>query len=318
MALVSWADVKEIDIADAKKHCAFDVRREDMFSDENNLQSKFKMVSVKTEDDSEFVRLGEVNQNRPFIPYPEAVDWVNEQLSTVATTTGTDYKLFREGIEEKTRALFHQYIFNNEISSPDGHSIAPMVILRASYQGWRPAMELHLGTYRFICSNGAIMGAGGMESIRVNCHNWTDLGKAGIADRFMNALNNLQDISTMYASLDKISLSEKYKEIFSAKSFPISLRKKVLGVLEKDGKVEITKESDRKKEPLLKSVLLDEADLKIENIVASVRVADDTSLWDVYNTFTNNVTMNSTHSAKFITDSQRVNNIFSKIVLSAA
>jgi ribosomal protein S19E (S16A) len=310
MALVSWADVKELDIAEAKKACAFDVRREDMFSDENNLQSKFKMVSVKPPEDAEFIRLGEVNENRPFILYPEAVDWVNEQLSGA----GSDYKLFRAEIERKTKALFHQYIFNGEIESPDGHNIAPMVILRASYQGWRPAMEIHLGTYRFICSNGAIMGAGGLESIRVNCHNWTELGKAGIADRFRNALDNLQDISKMYANLDKVQLSEKFKEVFSAKAFSIALRKKVLAALEKDGKVEITKESDRKKEPPLKAVLLDEADLKIENIVSAVQIAEDIPLWDVYNTFTNTVTMNSNHSAKFITDSQRVNRVFSKIV----
>jgi hypothetical protein len=311
MALVSWADVKELDIAEAKKACSFEVRREDMFSDENNLQSKFKMVAVKPPEENEFIRLGEVNQNRPFIRYPEAVDWVNEQLSGV----GSDYKLFHAEIEQKTRALFHQYIFNNDIAAPDGHHIAPMVILRASYQGWRPAMELHLGTYRYICSNGAIMGAGGLESIRVNCHNWTELGKVGIADKFRSALDNLQDISTMYANLDKVHFSERFKEVFSAKQFSIALRKKVLAALEKEGKVEITKESDRKKEPPLKAVLLDEGDLKIENIVASVQVAEDIPLWDVYNVFTNTVTMNSNHSAKFITDSQRVNRVFQKVVV---
>ena len=310
MAVVSWADVKELDIAEAKKACSFEVRREDMFSDENNLQSKFKMVSVKMPDADEFIRLGEVNQNRPFIPYPEAVDWVNAQLSNV----GSDYKLFRAGIEEKTKALFHQYIFKNEITSPDGHSIAPMVILRASYQGWRPAMELHFGTYRYVCDNGATVGAGGLESIRVNCHNWTDFGKFGIADQFVRALDNLQDISTMYANLDKVHLSERYKDLFSSKAFSIALRKKVLAALERDGKIAITKESDRKKEPPLKAVLLDEADLKIENIVASVQVADDIPLWDVYNTFTNTVSMTSNHSAKFITDSQRVNRVFQKLV----
>jgi hypothetical protein len=302
--------VKELDISEAKKACSFEVKREDMFSEENNLQSKFKMVSVKMPDENEFIRLGEVNQNRPFIPYPEAVDWVNEQLQNV----GQDYKLFRATVEEKTKALFHQYIFKNEITSPDGHSIAPMVVLRASYRGWRPALELWLGTYRFVCSNGAIMGAGGMESIRVNSHNWTDLGKAGIADRFINALDNLQDISAMYSNLDKVNLSDKYKELFSSKAFSIAIRKKVLAALEQEGKVEITKESDRKNEPPLKSVLLDEADLKIENIVASVQIAEDVPLWDVYNVFTNTVTTNSNHSAKFITDSQRVNRVFCKMI----
>jgi len=310
MAVVSWADVKEVGIAEARKACSFEVRREDMFSDENNLQSKFKMVSVKMPDEDEFIRLGEVNENRPFIPYPEAVDWVNEQLTNV----GSDYKLFRAAIEQKTKALFHQYIFKNEIASPDGHSIAPMVILRASYQGWRPAMELHFGSYRYVCDNGAIMGAGGLESIRVNCHNWTNFGKFGIADRFVHALDNLNDISTMYANLDKVSLSERYKDLFSSKSFSIALRKKVLAPLEQEGKIAITKESDRKKETPLKAVLLDEADLKIENIVASVQVAEDIPLWDVYNTFTNTVSTTSGHSAKFITDSQRVNKVFRKLV----
>jgi hypothetical protein len=302
--------VKELDIQEARKACAFEVRREDMFSDENNLQSKFKMVSVKMLDEDEFVRLGEVNQNRPFIPYPEAMDWVNDQLTSV----GSDYKLFRAGIEQKTKALFQQYLFKNEITSPDGHNIAPLVILRASYQGWRPAMELHFGTYRFVCDNGAVVGAGGMDSIRVNCHNWTDLGKAGIADRLIRALDGLQGISDMYANLDKVLLSEKYKDLFSSKAFSIALRKKVLAALERDGKVAITKECERKKEPPLKSVLLDEADLKIENIVASVQVSEDVPMWDIYNTFTDTISHTSNHSAKFITDSQRLNRVFQKMV----
>jgi len=310
MGVVTWADVKELDIAEAKKACSFEVRREDMFSDENNLQSKYKMVSVKMPDDEEFVRLGEVSPNRPFIPYPDAVDWVNEQLSGA----GSDYKLFRSMIEEKTKALYQQYIFKNEIVSPDGHSIAPLVILRASYQGWRPPMEIHLGSYRFVCDNGAIMGAGGMESIRVNCHNWTELGKQGIADRLSHALDSLQDIADMYSNLDKVQLSERFKELFSAKPFSIALRKKVLASLEKEGKVEILKESDKKKDPPLKSTLLDETDLKIENIVSAIQVVEDVPLWDVYNVFTNTVTSNSTQSAKFITDSQRIQKVFSRLV----
>jgi len=308
MAVVSWNDVKGLDLAKAKEACAFPVKREDLFSDENNLLSKYKMVSVKMPDSDEFIRLGEVDQKRPFIPYPEAMDWLNEQLQNV----GSDYKLYRSVVEEKTKALFQQYLFKNEITSPDGHAIAPSVTLRASYKGWRPAMEIHMGTYRFVCSNGAIVNAGGTQSIRVNCHNWSDFNKQGISDKFRNALDNLQDVSKMYCDLDKVNLSEKYSDIFSAKGFSIALRKKVLAQLENEGKVLITKENDRKSEPLLKSVLLEESDLKIENIANAVQVVEDTSLWNVYNAFTNTVTSTSSQGARYITDSQCVNRVFQK------
>jgi len=312
MSVLTWDGIKGVDIAEVRKACDFPVQREDMFSDENNLLSKFKMVSVKMPGEDEFVRLGEVNQNRPFIPYTEAVDWVNYQLKTV----GADYKIFRATIEEKTKALFLQTIFKNEITSPDGHSIAPTVTLRASYQGWRPAMELHLGTYRYICSNGAIMGAGGLESIRVNCHNWSDFNKTGIADQFKRALDNLQDISKMYGELDKIMLSQKLADIFASKGLSVALRKKVLAQLEQEGKVIITKESDRKNEPPLKSVLLEEADLKVENLSASIQIAEDASLWNIYNNFTNTISTTSNHSAKYITDSKCVNRVFQKAVVA--
>jgi len=309
MAAVSWADVKELDIAEAKKACAFEVRREDLLSNENNLKSKFKLVSVKMPGEEDFTRLGEVNQNRPFIPYSEAVDWVNEQLSSV----GSDYKLFRAAIEEKTKALFHQYIFKDEVASPDGHSIAPSVCFRASYQGWRPALEILFGTYRFVCDNGAIVGFGDNGSIRVNSHNWTTYTKTGIADKFRDAFGRLQDISKLYHDLDKVTLSEKYADVFSSKAFSVALRKKVLSMLEMDGKVVITKESEKKDDLLLKTKLLEEADFKIENIASAIQVSEDVPLWDVYNAFTRTVST-AANSAKFITDSQRVNNVFRKMV----
>jgi len=310
MSILSWSDVKELDFAEEKAKCAFEVKREDLHSDENGLSSKFKLISCKMPGDKDFTRLGEVNANRPFIPYPDAMDWVNTQLDAV----DVDYKLFRSEIETKSKALFQQYMLGVEVNAPDGKSISPMLIMRASYNGWRPALELHVGTYRFVCSNGAIVQAGGVSGFRMNCHNWSRLQQTGISAQIAKVLDDLENISAMYRDLDKVSLSERYKDIFSVKAFSLSLRKRVLAALEKDGKVEITKEIEGKKEPPLKAVLLEEPDLKPEYISTSVNVVDDTQLWDVYNLFTNSASLESPHSAKFITDSQRINKVFSKLV----
>jgi hypothetical protein len=175
-------------------------------------------------------------------------------------------------------------------------------------------MEIHVGTYRFVCSNGAIVEAGGVSGFRMNCHNWSHSQQVGISAQISRVLNDLSKVSDMYKGLDQASLADRYKEVFSTKAFSISLRKKVLAALERDGKVEITKECEQKKEPPLKSMILEEVDLKPEFISASVNVVEDTNLWDVYNIFTNNASLGSPHSAKFITDSQKINKVFSKIV----
>jgi len=310
MSVLSWADVKELDIAEEREKCAFEVKRENLHSDINGLSSKYKLVSVKMPDEKDFVRLGEIHANRPFIPYPDAMDWINKQLDAV----NVDYKLFRSEIEPKSKALFQQYMLGVDVTSPDGNSISPMLILRASYQGWRPALEIHVGTYRFVCSNGAIVSAGNVSGFRMNCHNWTHLQQVGISNHIAKVLDDLDAVAAMYKSLDQMSLSDKYQDIFSAKAFSISLRKKVLSALERDGVVEITKEIEEKKNPTLKAPFLEEIDLKPERVAGSVAVIEDKKLWDVYNVFTNTTTLGSSHSAKFIADSQKVNKVFSKMI----
>lgn len=310
MSVLSWADVQELDIAEERAKCAFEVKREDLHSDENNLSSKYKLISVKMPGENEFTRLAEVNANRPFIPYPEAMDWITGQIDAV----NVDYKLFRSVIEPKSKALFQQYMLGMDVTSPDGNSISPMLILRASYQGWRPAMEIHVGTFRFVCSNGAIVSAGNVSGFRMNCHNWSSLRQTGISNQIGKVLEDLDKVSEMYGNLDQISLSDKYADIFSTKAFSISLRKKVLAELERDGVIEVNKESDDGRKLEQKASLLEEIDLKPERVAESLSVIEDRKLWDVYNVFTNTTTMGSLHSGRFIADSQKINKVFSKLV----
>jgi hypothetical protein len=188
--------------------------------------------------------------------------------------------------------------------------------MRAAYYGPRPALEFHFGAYRFVCSNGAITSYSGVkESYRsINTQNWNGLRNFSIGEWLKRSLERMEAVSAFYKKMHNTSLLDRHKEIFSEKSMPVPLRKSVLTALETVGKVEVTVESHRKRQPPLNSVLLKDIHLEEENIDGFVHFVGDESLWTVYNNFTNSATFNSRSSAKFITDSQHINEIFSKSV----
>jgi hypothetical protein len=308
MKVDGWNNVPALKIADVKKECEFEVYRENLFSEVNHLPAETKLISVKEEEG--IVRLGEVSSSRPFIRYPEVINWVTEQLQQI----DIPYKLRESVVENRTRSLYQEYIFDYNIETPDHEDISPMLFLRSSYVGSRPALELFTGTFRYICSNGAIVQVGNKQSIRIRAANWNDVGKVRINDQFQNVFNNFQDVSVRYIKLGSIGLTETYKRLFSGGGhLPLGLRKGVLKNLEASGAVIIHVETTRKKKPPQLAVLLHEQDLTENNINSVVEIVHDIPLWDVYNHFTNLATFESVHSTTFISKGQAIDKAFSEL-----
>jgi hypothetical protein len=212
-------------------------------------------------------------------------------------------------------ALFQQYLFKAEIQTPDGNTIFPMLIFRSSFLGPRPALELHFGAFRFICSNGMISSYPGIKQsyIAANAKNWKGLEKLEIAAWFHQAFETLEKKAVFYKRLNDLSLSENQKTLFSEKKLPLGLRKNVLSSLEYAGNISVDIKTGKKREPAMKAGYLKDTHLWEENINNSINLLNDVSLWSVYNFFTNSATLNSQLSAKFITDSQKINDIFTRV-----
>jgi hypothetical protein len=306
MAVVAWDDVPGLDIELEKQKLNFNVLREDLLSEEEKFRSDYRMVSAEL--DGELRPLGEVKKARPFITYPEAVEWTNAQLSA----TGAEYKLYSSSVDKLGKGLLQRYIFNRDIPSPDGNGISPMVTLRAAYVGVRPAMEVHFGTFRYVCSNGAIMGMGGdSHSIKVGSQNWEAYRRVAAADQFRHYVEDLREVAEMYNKLHGMRLRDSYKSIFSAKQIPFPLRKKVLLSLEEDKVIEVhTEPEEGKKVPALMAKLLKEEDLREEVISAAFDVVEDVSMYNVYNRFTNKATFGGSQSLKFVFESVQIGRTF--------
>jgi hypothetical protein len=218
-------------------------------------------------------------------------------------------------IEGKYHALFQQYLLNIYLDTPDTQKISPSIYLRSSYYGPRPALEIHFGAFCYICSNGMIASYQGVKEsyITINSGNWKGFNRLNLHPWLDKALEGATAISDVYKRLAAASLLDRQNEIFTRKVLPITLRKKVLGLLELSGNIEIDIESRGKRHPKLKSVLLNEYHLQEDTIGKYVHIKNDISLWDLYNDFTNSATENSLTSAGFLERSQKIHEVFTRI-----
>lgn len=309
MPVLNWDDAHELDYNGERKKCLFEVKREKFFSEKNGYISKNQLLSIKPPEMKEYNIIGEIPAKRPLIRYEDTIDWINEQLS------GFNFRnKLAESKIDGNYALFQQYVFNLYIDNPDNQKISPSIYLRSSYYGPRPALEIHFGAFRYVCSNGMIASYQGVREsyIGINNRNWNGFDRLNLHPWLDRSLEGVTAISGAYKRLATISLLDKQNEIFTGKTLPIALRKKVLGLLELSENIEIDVKSERKRTPRLKSVLLKEHHLQEDTIGKYVHVKNDVSLWDIYNDFTNSATESFT-SAGFIGHSQKINEVFTKI-----
>jgi len=280
MSKLTFATVPGLDLEEELKKISFPVSRENQLSETHQFVSGYNRIAVPDPNKpGGIMALGEVPATRPFLPYGETMDWIVKELKEV----GTPFKLRTSVIDRKNFNLYQEYIFDQEITPPDGEGISPMVIVNGSYTKGSP-LALYLGTYRFVCSNGAIVSMGGKTHLTVNSRNWGDVSNKGFHDDFRAALDHYNDVAQFYAKLGSIPLSETVNDIFKPKLIPFCIRKKVLGQLEGDGAINLNLAVNTDDPDGLNYKALKEEDLATPGLIS---VNGNTSTWDVYNRFTN-------------------------------
>jgi hypothetical protein len=275
---IAYADVPGLNLAAERKKIDFPVSRETQLSETHQFVSGFNRIAVPDLNNvGKTLPIGEVPVTRPYLPYGETMDWVVKEFEEI----GIPFKLRTSIVNRKSFNLYQEYLFDQEVTPPDGEGISPMVLVHSSYTKGSP-LVLYLGTYRFVCSNGAIVSAGGKTHLSVNTHNWGSLQSNGFHDDFRAALDHYSDVSAFYAKLNNVPLSETAEGIFKPKLIPFCMRKKVIGQLEEDGVVTVNTTSDKPQGEKYKA--LKEEDFSTPDLLS---VNGDVSTWDVYNRFTN-------------------------------
>lgn len=308
---LDWGQIVGLDPAIVKKSVDFPVNVEEMYSKDNNLMSRRRMISIEEPNQAKqtILELGEVPATRPLIKHTEAMDLVISELDQVLLP----YKLRRSILDDKKYSLYQEYVFDQVVDAPDGNAIAPMVIVRSRYVGGAP-LDVALGTYRYVCENGAlVLGDPEIQHIRVSASNWDMYSKTGFSSDIKRSLDHFTKVSVMYTALHNTALSDGYKELFSFKPLPLGFRKKLLADLEASGAVTINVETD-KTDVTSFAKLITAEDLAPEVIDSTIQVTGDESMWDVYNRATDRATHKMTSISGSTYVGMRVEQAFRKAI----
>jgi len=272
----SFPDTQALSLSETREKIKLPVFREDMLSVKNKLPSSYQMVLLKS--GRELNCLGEVKADRPFILHEELMDWLCEEFDKI----GIKFKLRTHSLSQGKFSLYQQYLFNFDIETPDHRLVNPLIFIKNSFVVGS-AFELHFGTYRYICTNGAIHEEKELTHITANSKNWNSIRGNGLAGKFEAAFNSYVSISDFFRNLYSMSLSDKFEKLFSPGLLPIGIRKQVLASLELSHDIAVNIDIP-KKNAKVKSRYLKEEDFV--NIGKSITLTGDLSMWDVYNRFT--------------------------------
>jgi len=300
---LTYASVPALDLAVERQKIAFPVHRETQLSETHQFVSSFNRISVPDPNSpGRTMPIGEVPVTRPYLPYGETMDWIVKEFEEI----GIPFKLRRSAIDRKNFSLYQEYLFDQDIAPPDGEGISPMVLVHSSYTKGSP-LNLYLGTYRFICDNGAIVSTGKNTHLSVNSRNWGGLQDNGFHADFRSALDHYSDVSAFYAKLNSVSLSETAEGIFKPKMIPFCMRKKVIGWLEEDGVIAVNITTDRQAGEKYKAIK--EEDLSSPDLIT---VTGNVSTWDVYNRFTH-IGSHLSSASRILIASKSIDRVFRKL-----
>lgn len=246
----------------------FPITRENLISEETSIGAN--RDSIIRSDINQ--TLGIISKRRGMLPYGTVMDWLTDEF----TNSNIEFKLVESVVNAKGD-LHQQYLFNTDIENPDGESISPMVIARASYI--RKPLELLFGTYRFVCSNGAIAGTT-FESIEIRGSEISDLMSMSIREDISTNLNNMIIISRKYKELSDRSMDDYFNNFLISETIPIGMKKGILEKFNMDGNINLT--LDEAGEP----IKLKREHFREGHLGAIFSVNQTKSAWSFYNDLT--------------------------------
>ena len=307
----TFYSVNSINLEKIRKDISIPVIREPLIpKNHKTIESQFDIVLAQNKN-GVFKRVDEVPRKCPFVDFTEVHDWINIEFDRI----GLKYKLRKSVIEKRKMSLYQEYIFNKEVITPDGEGIAPMVMVKASHSRSGSPLELHLGTYRFSCANGAIVTVGDMTSIKITEANWNIYTDSKLHKMFIQLFDQYNLVSELYMKLAQIKANDVFDTLFSDKLISLRLRKKVLEKLEMENQIEITANFN---DPIINRAMLKSKYLTHEMLVIpknSISLNNNNmTLWDIYNDFTEQVTHSNKTSTGMLCGSKAVNHVFKSMI----
>lgn len=264
--------VEEVDKVQAKKELDFGVERVPLVTEPSPHEHVDRLLVQRTDEPEEGYKknLGIVKDTRTHTPYPVIMDWVERELDKA----NIKYKL-KESTVTKKGDMYQEYLFDHSIDTPDNQGMAPLLILKGSYVG--TPMEAFFGTYRFVCSNGVMVGET-ISKITVK-PNVQDLLQSSIKDELQMKIQNFKQVENLYSKLQSEDFAPYLWTVFADNYLGTKVKKEIINLLVHDGNVEVTKEKIRSAD------LLDPESL--------ITIVNNITAWEFYNVVTQVATIHS-------------------------
>lgn len=278
---MNFQNVVGLDINQTKRDLSFSVNLESVLTEQDDRISKNAVTRFTSEGKKV---LGLVSPKRQIILYSEMMDWVIGELDHV----GVEYKLKESTLLKKTDNLFQQYLFNSPITNPDGLEISPMIILKGSHVA--VPMKIDIGTYRFVCSNGALVG-NTIKSISLKANDLDGLMRRSLRDEISAGIDSMRKISARYTELAGEDMIEYMMKIFNSPFVPVALKKSMTDFWVGDGTLASLSNKTLKNEDFI-SLKADGSFINSSNN-GIFEISNKKSAWHLYNDTTDVATHTS-------------------------
>lgn len=301
---ISFEDFQGLSKAQALSRVSFSETLEKAVSDVTGY-SVMRNAVYRTdagENGDEKVLLGLIPPNRPIIPYTRISEWICDELDKIKVP----FKILESSVYGKSCSMLQKFIFDVDIENPDGFKLSPMLSLNCSYTGVPIAYEL--GTYRFICSNGASVGEQIFERKVISARKLKDFGKYSIGDDISKGLTKIVAISNRYHDLSQEDWIPFLVDLLNNPVVDVEFKKSLTKYLATTGELI----------PMVTKVIKNDDFMKLSVIGSGVLGGDEALFsfdpngsktgWNLYN----DCTYLASHESSTITIRERVNRMIAQ------
>lgn len=223
---VDFADVTGLDEQTVRNEISFPIEVEKVQSAvSNKVLNKSVLFNLNGgPNKNDRVPIGFVSDRRKIIPYGDMMDMITTELSGI-----TNYKIIESNIADKSFNVTQRYLLDHSIHNPDGQLLAPMLIVNYSYTGL--PLSLELGTFRYVCSNGAVIKIDELEKISVRMHDLDSLYVQNLGNIIRRGLDNIDKISDVYAKLACEDWTPYLIKLLNSQDVTVAFKKSVMEYL---------------------------------------------------------------------------------------
>lgn len=280
---MSFTMVEGLNLQQIRDEIDFPISLEKVFTEQDDKINKRAVTRFTAEGKKV---LGLVSPKRKVIPYAQMMDWVVGEFNSL----DLDFKLQESSLVKSSDNLFQQYLFDTDITNPDMQEISPMLILKGSHI--TTPLRIDIGTFRFVCSNGALVG-NTIKSISLKANDLDGLLRFNLKDEIRHGIDDMRKVSARYGELHDDEMEPYMMEMFRSPFVPVALKKALMDCWVGNGTIMPIAMRTLKNNDFL-TLKLDGNSVSNSEGALLFEMGNRRSAWDIYN----DATEVSTHSSR--------------------